>query len=383
MKKTLFFFILIISISCSQSNTSQKKSESNSLEKNKGEQENLPTKIALEFINAYVENCNKIKGSVRVEEWVNSNKLTTKSFKSALKKLMEEAYKIDPEMGLDADPIFDAQDYPDNGFELESFDSKTNYVVVKGKNWPDFKVTFVMKEVNGKWLIDGCGMINIQSLKTNYQVSTYDNPKFADIIKDHRESLRNLSEQNVFASIANKVLPTIPRKHQAYFKLKSNYELLSAAKGDIFQEHKNDFIFIAYDKNFERLSILIYNENINKYFELYRDFQVENGLENVDCNYSSFGTLDFQLADEIVYLEDYLIKKPESLLENTLCKITNISKDENFILESGCFSKNISKSKLPNSICIATSLVYNNWECLKYEKERNSFLIFYGQAFAD
>jgi len=73
------------------------------------------------------------------------------------------AGKVDPELGLDEDPIFDAQNYPDKGFELAAFDSKTNYVVVKGKNWPDFKLTLKMVAENNTWLVDGCGLIKIPS----------------------------------------------------------------------------------------------------------------------------------------------------------------------------------------------------------------------------
>ena len=121
----------------------------------------------------------------------------------------------------------------------------------------------------------------------------------------------------------------------------------------------------------------------NKYLELFRGIKVENGLKDANCNYCTFGSLDYQLADEIVYQEEYLIKKPESYLDSPSCKITDISKDEDFVLKSGCFSKKVSKSNLSNSLCIATSSVYNNWECLKYDKTTNTFLIFYGQAFAD
>jgi hypothetical protein len=77
------------------------------------------------------------------------------------------------------------------------------------------------------------------------------------------------------------------------------------------------------------------------------------------------------------------LKKPESYLESSPYKIADISKDKDFVLESGCFSKKVSKSNLSNSLCIATSSVYNNWECLKYNKATNTFLIFYAQAFAD
>jgi len=113
----------------------------------------------------YVDNCNKMQESIGVVEWVNSNNLTTSHFKTELKSIIDEAYKIDPEMGLDADPIFDAQDYPDKGFELESFDNKTNYIVVKGKEWIDFKLTMKMVLESDNWLVDGCGIINIPNDK--------------------------------------------------------------------------------------------------------------------------------------------------------------------------------------------------------------------------
>ncbi|MFC6269873.1 hypothetical protein [Frigoriflavimonas asaccharolytica] len=218
---------------------------------------------------------------------------------------------------------------------------------------------------------------------TDYLTSTYDKPEFADKLKYHKETLKQLSEKKVFSEIDTTLKQTLILKHQEYFKTKADYELLSIAKGNLFQENKNDCAFVIYDKKNQRVSILVYNELTNKYFELFRELRVENGLETADCNYGAFGTLDYQLADEIVYQEEYLIKKPQSYLESTPCKIVDISKDEDFVLKSGCFSKNVSKRNLSNSLCIATSSVYNNWECLKYNKATNTFLIFYGQAFAD
>lgn len=134
------------------------------------ERETVPTsenktKNALKFINKYVKNSNKMEKAVDVIDWVNSNSLATKNFKTELKRTIDEAYKADPELGLDADPIFDAQDHPDKGFELESFDEKTNYLTVKGKDWPEFRLTMKVVEENGKWLVDGCGMINIPNDK--------------------------------------------------------------------------------------------------------------------------------------------------------------------------------------------------------------------------
>lgn len=120
---------------------------------------------ALEFINSYVENCNKMKDAVGIIDWVNSNNLTTKVFKAELKKIIDDAYMQDPELGLEVDPIFDAQGNPRKGFEVESFDEISNYLTVRGKDCADFKLTMKIKKENGNWLVDGCGMVNITNDK--------------------------------------------------------------------------------------------------------------------------------------------------------------------------------------------------------------------------
>ena len=225
---------------------------------------------------------------------------------------------------------------------------------------------------------------NIQANKSyDHQISTYDNPEFSTRLTSHKESLKRLSDKSVFSIIHNKLMSALTENHKEYFKTKLDYELLSFAKGDLFQNYRDDYAFVVYDKKTLKLSIIVYNGLINYYFELFRDLKIENGLESADCNYNSYFTLDYLLAVEIIYQEEYLIKNPESYLESPPCKITDISKDNDFILESGCFSIKMSETNLSNSLCIATSSVYNNWECLKYDKSKNIFLIFYGQAFAD
>lgn len=120
---------------------------------------------ALKFINGYVENSNKMNNRVDIIDWVNSNKLSTKSFKSELKKIIDDAYKAEPEVGLDFDPILDAQDNPDKGFELETFDEKTNYLTVRGTDSKEFRLTMKIIKENGNWLVDGCGIVNIPQEK--------------------------------------------------------------------------------------------------------------------------------------------------------------------------------------------------------------------------
>ena len=164
--KQILILTLLFCASCGQTTTQDSKvsTDKNIVQSTNVGDEKL-IENALTFINSYVDNCNKMKESIGVVEWANSNQLTTQSFKTELKRIMDEAYKLEPEMGLDADPIFDAQYYPDKGFELYSLDGNTNYIVVKGKDLPDFKLTIKMVRDNNIWLVDGCGIINVPSNK--------------------------------------------------------------------------------------------------------------------------------------------------------------------------------------------------------------------------
>lgn len=60
--------------------------------------------------------------------------------------MIVEAERKNPELGLDFDPIINAQDVPDDGFEIVSFDEKTNIVTLKAKETIDF----TLKLKNGK-----------------------------------------------------------------------------------------------------------------------------------------------------------------------------------------------------------------------------------------
>lgn len=126
------------------------------------EKNNIQIATGLKFINDYVKNS---IDNVEIEKYVASSKLISKDFKVSFQNLMKEAYKNDPEMGLGFDPIFDSQDFPDKGFEFESYDKATGFLIVKGKEWSDFKVTMKLVKIKDKWLVDGCGVINIPENK--------------------------------------------------------------------------------------------------------------------------------------------------------------------------------------------------------------------------
>ncbi len=124
---------------------------------------NVQISTGLKFINNYVKK--SVAENIEIEKYITSSKLVSKDFKTNFRNLMNDAYKNDPEMGLGFDPIFDAQDFPEKGFELDSFDPVTGFMIVKGIDWSDFKVTMKIISINGKWFVDGCGVINIPDNK--------------------------------------------------------------------------------------------------------------------------------------------------------------------------------------------------------------------------
>lgn len=75
--------------------------------------------------------------------------------------LMDSAYKAEPYVGPDFDPILNAQFSPDNGFEFSHWINHSTYLIVKGKEMPVFVLAMKVVNRNGKWLVDGCGIINI------------------------------------------------------------------------------------------------------------------------------------------------------------------------------------------------------------------------------
>ncbi|WP_291286509.1 hypothetical protein [Flavobacterium sp.] len=223
-----------------------------------------------------------------------------------------------------------------------------------------------------------------EKIAVDYETSAYDDPKIADRVSEQKENLKELSEKKVFLDIHTKLLQKLPKEQQSFFLTNTDYEVLSIAKGSLFEENSNDFAFIVYDKKKVRISIVLYNGITSKYAKLYEDIKVVNGVKDEDSGNYSFGTSDYQFAYEhLIYNKDYLEKSTGTYLESSNLKITDISKDEDFVLDHGTFAKNVSKTNLAHTLCIATSSVYSNWDCFRYDKTKHTFILFYSQAFAD
>lgn len=161
MKKlyTLLFIILICSCSVRHENKAK------TVELKRTETATPDFDVALKFINDYAEYCDQsMKHEAIDSNWIYNNELLTDSFKKRYKSVIDSAFVAEPELGLDADPIFDAQDYPDKGFEMIKTD-KNGFVSVRGKDCTEFVVVLKVISQNGKWLVDGAGIINIPTDK--------------------------------------------------------------------------------------------------------------------------------------------------------------------------------------------------------------------------
>ncbi len=117
--------------------------------------------VALNFINDYTKFCTKTDQRTTEAEWIKQNSLLTDNFKIRYRDLLDSAQKKDPEIGLDFDPIFDAQDFPEKGFSIIKIDTLSGYVTVAGNDWKDFELVLKVEQEHNKWLVEGAGVINI------------------------------------------------------------------------------------------------------------------------------------------------------------------------------------------------------------------------------
>jgi hypothetical protein len=144
---------LLLLASCSSDNTNKTAAVDSVIPTT--DDKTLMSENALHFINDYVNNCNQMNKAVGVQEWVNTSDLASDSLRAIVKKAVEEA---DAETGLEYDPIFNAQDYPEEGFDLEAADEANSVVYVKGKNNTKYVLKMQMIRENGVWKVGKCEM---------------------------------------------------------------------------------------------------------------------------------------------------------------------------------------------------------------------------------
>ena len=116
---------------------------------------------ALRFANSYIGNTGNINQQKTDSSWLYVNTTLTEIFKSKYRMLVDSANKADPEFGLGFDPILDAQDFPDKGFEMKDCKPESGYVTLQGKDWKDFYLVIKVIQQDNIWKVDGSGVINI------------------------------------------------------------------------------------------------------------------------------------------------------------------------------------------------------------------------------
>lgn len=154
MKKLFPIFLLLVAFACTPPKFEKTKAVESSVFKN------TDTIVVTQFLNDYVALQNKRVSRDETMEWIKKNELLTSEFKDYYLKLQEDALKADPELGLDFDPILNAQDYPEEGFVISTFSSKTGEAVLIGKEWNTFNVTMQLQMKDGKCLINESGVIH-------------------------------------------------------------------------------------------------------------------------------------------------------------------------------------------------------------------------------
>ena len=158
MKRYLTLLSLLIVISCNPKTGPKTNSRDNNDTTSVKVIPKTPDyQAAIEFINDYVKFRDNPSDDTT---WIRRHHLLTENFKNSYYHLIDSVSQEDPDMGLDFDPILDAQDFPDKGFELAKFDS-LGFITVKGVDWADFLLVLKVVFRENKWLVDGSGIINI------------------------------------------------------------------------------------------------------------------------------------------------------------------------------------------------------------------------------
>ena len=116
---------------------------------------NIDTSVALNFVNNYVSICNNLDTNLNVQTWIKNNQNLSEAFKKSYSQIIKDS--------LDFDPIFDAQDYPEEGFKIQKFDSLNNVVFLKGVNWGNFNLSATLKIKDNKTVINSLGVVNKNS----------------------------------------------------------------------------------------------------------------------------------------------------------------------------------------------------------------------------
>ena len=148
--KKMFCLAIVLAVFVNV-NTFSATRKSNSSKKNSSSQINSEAaQVALKFITEYSSMTDNT-------EYMRNTKLITEKLRSEYFQIFADAY-LDDDI-VDVDSIIDGQDAPSK-YKIISYNSKTGLVVVQGIDWKK-QIKLKVKKINGKWLVDGSGVLNM------------------------------------------------------------------------------------------------------------------------------------------------------------------------------------------------------------------------------
>lgn len=103
---------------------------------------------------AFIEKPTKGDYESALIAWIQKQPSLTDAYKREFKKVVMGARKKDPELGLDYDPILNAQDVPEHSLKATAVKVNGNTASALAVEKSGFKIKIGLVKIKGKWLIN-------------------------------------------------------------------------------------------------------------------------------------------------------------------------------------------------------------------------------------
>ncbi|MBK8800552.1 MAG: hypothetical protein IPN71_00560 [Fibrobacteres bacterium] len=114
--------------------------------------------FAIRFVQDYLRQ--DLPSDSAAIDWVSRRPDVTESFKQAHAKLLREARKAQPDLGLEFDPILDAQDWPTGALDWK-MDLPQGAMLLCVRDRPDITLSVRIVHRRHRLALDGIGVIRI------------------------------------------------------------------------------------------------------------------------------------------------------------------------------------------------------------------------------
>lgn len=116
--------------------------------------------VAERFANDYIASLQS-QSHTSTLRWLIAHQQASDALVAAYQTQQQAAWQADPELVPAADLLFDAQDFPDDGFVAIHCDGQSHHVTLRGKTWTDFTLNVRLVKQAQTWLVDAMGAVNV------------------------------------------------------------------------------------------------------------------------------------------------------------------------------------------------------------------------------